>query len=296
MKTLLLSLLLSLSLFAFAQKKADKTEIETTLNNYIDAFYKGDTTKLKAAIKPRLNKFGYWKNKDSGAYEYYAHMSYGEAMAFVQKMKDEGKTRDETKIRNVKILDIGNHIASAKVTAAWGIDYVLLSKENNKWMIEQVIWEGPYESKKTAVSETTTYYLIRHAEKDRSDKTNRDSELTEAGLLRAENWAKHFKDIKFDAVYSTAYNRTIQTAMPTAKANAVELQFYNPSDMKLEEFMAKTKGKTVLIVGHSNTTPKFTNGLLSVEKYEDIADDNNANLYKVTITKTGRISKLSVVN
>ena len=144
--------------------------------------------------------------------------------------------------------------------------------------------------------DTSTYYLIRHAEKDRSDKTNRNPELTEEGLQRAENWAKHFKDVKFDAVYSTDYNRTKQTAMPTAKANNVELQFYNPSDMKIEEFMAKTKGKTVLIVGHSNTTPLFTNGLLGEEKYEDIADDNNANLYIVTITKDSKTSKLSVVD
>ena len=60
--------------------------------------------------------------------------------------------------------------------------------------------------------------------------------------------------------------------------------------------MKKTKGKTVLIVGHSNTTPKFTNGLLGEEKYEDIADDNNANLYVVTISKNGKTSQLSVVN
>ena len=141
-----------------------------------------------------------------------------------------------------------------------------------------------------------TYYLIRHAEKDRSDKTNRNPELTEEGLQRAENWAKHFKDLKFDAVYSTDYNRTKQTAMPTATANNVELQFYNPSDIKIEEFIKNTKGKTVLIVGHSNTTPKFANGLLGEEKYEDIADDNNANLYIVTITKNGKTSQLSIVN
>lgn len=142
----------------------------------------------------------------------------------------------------------------------------------------------------------STYYLIRHAEKERSDSTDRNPELTEKGLQRAENWATHFKDVKFDMVYSTDYNRTKQTAMPSAKANNVELQFYNPSNMKIEEFMVKTKGKTVLIVGHSNTTPKFTNGLLGEPKYEDIADDNNSNLYIVTVTNDSKTSKLSVVD
>lgn len=60
--------------------------------------------------------------------------------------------------------------------------------------------------------------------------------------------------------------------------------------------MATTKGKTVLIVGHSNTTPKFVNDLLGEVKYQDIADNNNANLYKVTITNDGKTDELSVVD
>jgi len=294
MKSFLFAAFLLLSFSVFTQETSDKAQIETTLNNYIDAFYKGDTTKLKAAIKPRLNKFGYWKNKESGNYEYYDHMSYEKAMAFVQKMKDDGNTRDETEIRNVEVLDIGNHIASAKVVANWGIDFVLLSKDEGKWRIEQVIWEGPYE--KEIDQKTTTYYLIRHAEKDRSDKTNRDPHLTEAGLKRADNWANVLKDVKFDMVYSTNYNRTKETAAPTAKTNTIEVSFYDPRDMKLKEFMKSTKGKTVLIVGHSNTTPMFTNGLLGEQKYEGIADDNNANLYIVTVTDISKSSTVLVVD
>lgn len=293
MKSFILAAFLSFSFFIAAQNDTDKAQIETTLNNYIDAFYKGDTTKLKAAIKPRLNKFGYWKNEETNIYEYYDHMSYDKAMAFVQKMKDEGAPRDENKIRSVKVLDISNHIASAKVTANWGVDYVLLSKDEGKWMIEQVIWEGPFE--KEVEQKTTTYYLIRHAEKDRSDKTNRDPHLTEAGQKRAQNWAKVFKDVKFDAVYSTDYNRTKETAAPTAKANNVDVIFYDPRNINPKEFIAKTNGQTVLIVGHSNTTPMFANGLLGEKKYDMIADDNNANLYIVTVTKDSKTSKVSKV-
>jgi broad specificity phosphatase PhoE len=288
MKSLVLAIALFFSLTCISQETSDKSQIETTLNNYIDAFYKGDTTKLKAAIKPRLNKFGYWKNKESGAYEYYDDMTYAKAMDFVQRMKDEGRTRDENEIRNVEVLDIGNHIASAKVTANWGIDYVLLSKDEGKWMIEQVIWEGPYQKEEKTT--TTTYYLIRHAEKDRSDKTNRDPHLTEAGLKRAKNWVNVLKEVKFDMVYTTRYNRTTETAAPTAKANNITPSFYDPRDMKVKEFMEATEGKTVLIVGHSNTTPMFTNALLGEKKYDMIADDNNANLYIVTVAKDAKTS------
>lgn len=295
MKAILTFTLALFTLFSFSQESSDKVQIEATLNNYIDAFYKGDTIKLKEAIKPRLNKFGYWKNKKSGNYEYYAHMTYNKAMDFVAKMKAEGRTRDENKIRNVQVLDIGNHIASAKVTATWGIDYVLLSKDNGKWMIEQVIWEGPYQQKE-AKEATTTYYFIRHAEKDRSDKTNRNPHLTEAGKQRAENWAKVFANVTFDAVYSTDYNRTKETALPTAKINNMELSIYDPRSLDGAAFIEANQGKTVLVVGHSNTTPMFANAILGENKYEQMNDNDNGSVYIVTIVDDVKSSKVLVIN
>jgi len=140
-------------------------------------------------------------------------------------------------------------------------------------------------------AETSTYYLIRHAEKNRTDKSNKDPNLTKEGLNRAKNWSSHFKDIEFNVVYTTDYNRTRQTAEPTAKANGLEMQVYNFSEINIEEFIKNTRGKTVLIVGHSDTTPKFVNQLLGEAKYENIADKNNANLYKVTISKQGKSSQ-----
>ena len=138
----------------------------------------------------------------------------------------------------------------------------------------------------------TTYYLIRHAEKDESDKTNKDPHLTEVGKKRAENWTTVFGDVKFDMVYSTNYNRTKATAEPTAKANNVDITFYDPRNLKLEDLIKETEGKTVLIVGHSNTTPMLTNALLNEKKYNQIDESNNANLYIVTITDYTKSSTL----
>jgi len=132
-------------------------------------------------------------------------------------------------------------------------------------------------------SETTTYYLIRHAEKIRKDKSNKDPELTKQGHSRAENWRVVFENIDFDFVYSTKYHRTIQTAEPTAKKENLDILFYNPSNLFDADFKAKTKGKTVLVVGHSNTTPQFVNDILGKHLYEQIDDSNNDNLYIVTV-------------
>lgn len=133
-------------------------------------------------------------------------------------------------------------------------------------------------------NEITTYYFIRHAEKIRTDKTNKNPNLTEKGTNRAQNWNTVFKNVKFDFVYSTNYNRTVQTATPTAKAKNLEIQFYNPRELFSEDFKFKTKGKKVLVVGHSNTTPQFINKVLENEKYLDIDDSNNSNLYIVILS------------
>ena len=143
---------------------------------------------------------------------------------------------------------------------------------------------------------TTTYYLIRHAEKDRTDKTNRNPELNSKGLERAKKWAEYFKSIDLDAVYSTNYKRTIQTATPTAESKKIEIINYNPRKMYDSIFQINTKGKTVLVVGHSNTTPVFTNKILGEKKYENMDDNDNASLYIVTISKGKKMSKIEKVN
>ncbi len=292
MKSIITSVILLFTLISFGQNESDEAQIEATLNNYIDGFYQGDTTKLKAALKPRLYKFGYLRDKETGEFKYYQHLSYENALKLAQTLKDQGRTRTETQMRSVKVLEISNHIAAAKVTAAWGLDYVLLSKDDGKWLIEEVIWEGPFEEKYKEEIKTTTYYLIRHAEKDQSDKSNRDPHLTDEGKKRAESWAQTFKDVKFDMVYSTNYNRTKETATPTAEAQSVDITYYDPRNMNMEEFMKQTAGKTVLIVGHSNTTPMFTNALLGEKKYESMSEDNNSGLYMVTHSKDSKTSSL----
>ena len=130
---------------------------------------------------------------------------------------------------------------------------------------------------------TTTYYLIRHAEKDRSDPTNKNPELTEEGVLRAMKWAKYFENLKIDQIFSTDYSRTMQTAAYTASQKQLMVESYDPNDLYNDDFRELTKGNNVLIVGHSNTTPQFVNAIIGEKKYADIADDENGLIYIVTI-------------
>ena len=49
-------------------------------------------------------------------------------------------------LKKVEILDISKHTEAGKVYAWWGSDYILLSRQDGRWMIDQVLWEGPSET------------------------------------------------------------------------------------------------------------------------------------------------------
>jgi hypothetical protein len=127
--------------FIYAQD--NKTMIERACLDYIEGFYEGDTTKLIRSLKPTLYKFGYWQDKKTGKYEPDEHMTWQQAIDYAKQVFEKKKFTKADAPKKVEVLDIMNTIAAAKVTAWWGVDYVLLAKQDGKWMIEQVLWEGP---------------------------------------------------------------------------------------------------------------------------------------------------------
>lgn len=144
-KFITIALFITSMVIGHAQTEHEK--VEKACYNYIEGFYEGDTAKLKASLQPELNKFGFWKDKETGNYKQVDHMSYDQALAYAENVKAKKNFAKPNSPKEVEVLNMGNSIAAAKVTAWWGIDYILLSKRDDKWMIEQVLWEGPYEEK-----------------------------------------------------------------------------------------------------------------------------------------------------
>ncbi|MGB5822292.1 MAG: phosphoglycerate mutase family protein [Saonia sp.] len=146
---------------------------------------------------------------------------------------------------------------------------------------------GCKEDEKVAVDSsdlaTSTFYFIRHAEKDRSDSENVDPELTQDGLGRAMKWAEVLDNVALDAIYTTDYERTSMTAAPSAVKQDITVQYYDPRDVNIDEFKANNLGKNVLVVGHSNSTPDFVNKMIGEEKYYSMDDLDNSSLFIVQV-------------
>lgn len=139
----------------------------------------------------------------------------------------------------------------------------------------------------SAQDNSLVVFLVRHAEKvDNSS----DSELSEAGKLRAKELAETLKSAQLKYIHSTDFKRTIETAKPTSKLIQSEIENYNAR--ALHELVDKLKntGGRHLVVGHSNTTPTLVK-LLGGEPGTPIVEKNEYDrLYILTIQKGKQVS------
>ncbi|MFX0556851.1 SixA phosphatase family protein [Maribacter sp. CXY002] len=156
-----------------------------------------------------------------------------------------------------------------------------------------ITWSCKNETPIETAPDSSTFYLIRHAEKDRSNPEDADPELNQKGLGRAMHWAEILDEVDLDAIYSTDYNRTSMTAAPTSIKKNIDVQYYDPRAFEIEQFKAENLNKKVLVVGHSNSTPDMVNKLIGEEKYSQIDDSENGILFIVQLTgNSSTVSKL----
>ena len=110
--------------------------------DYLEGFYEGDSTKIARSVSPTVVKYGYFIPRGKTAYEG-EPMTYAEMFDYVRQVKASGRTVPESAPREVRVLEVLDQIAAAKVVAWWGTDYMHLAKIDGRWMITQVIWQTP---------------------------------------------------------------------------------------------------------------------------------------------------------
>jgi len=121
----------------------------------------------------------------------------------------------------------------------------------------------------------STIILLRHAEK--ADDGTKDPPLNTAGIERSQKIAAMLKDTQVDAIFSTNYKRTRETAQPIAEMKNLTIQSYEPRNSEsMAQILESHKGKTVVMIGHSNTVPWTANYLVGKETYQNL-DDNDYN-------------------
>ena len=110
-------------------------------------------------------------------------------------------------------------------------------------------------------TDDVAFVVVRHAEKTGEPE---DPALTDAGQARAEALARSLDGAPLAAVYATAYQRTQQTAAPTAARHGLDVTTYEakqPAGEFADALRSRHHSGTVLVVGHSNTAPDIAAAL-----------------------------------
>ena len=120
----------------------DRAAVRAAVLDYVEGFYEGDTARLVRSVWPEVRKYGYYVPRDSSSYAGEA-MPYPEFMRYANAVK-AGRARTPANApKEIEVYDVQDQTASAKLTAWWGTDYLLLAKQDGRWMITHVLWQSP---------------------------------------------------------------------------------------------------------------------------------------------------------
>lgn len=143
---------------------------------------------------------------------------------------------------------------------------------------------------------TTTVVFARYA--DQAADQGANPGLSPAGQARAEELARVLADIDVvagvDAVFTTQYRHTQETADPLARRLHVPVQTVDVADVKglLKRILTQYKGKVVLVITHPDALPALIRELHGSKKVPPLAEGEADNLYIVSIPWYGKVKTL----
>ena len=117
----------------------DTAGVRAASADYLDGFYKGDSTLHVRSIHPSVYKYGF-SRQQNGEFRG-MQMQWPAFHAFANRVKAGQVKTPPNAPYEIQVLDIADQTAATKVTAWWGIDYLLMARVDGRWQIVNVLWE-----------------------------------------------------------------------------------------------------------------------------------------------------------
>ncbi|HCA7412250.1 TPA: histidine phosphatase family protein [Staphylococcus pseudintermedius] len=147
-----------------------------------------------------------------------------------------------------------------------------------------------------------TIYFVRHATREHTVKSD-TAPLSEKGRREAENLVKWFEGKHVDAIYASPYARTLETVVPLARVNNINIQvedglrervigeWVDDFDYRLlggeslkqvqkrivssfQDILSQEKGETIVISGHGTSLAvlfhTLTDGTFAYEQFKQM--------------------------
>ena len=139
-KCLLTVAAIAVTASVMAAQDADRAAVQQAALDYVEGIYQVQPDRIKRSVHPTLVKRGFYKKDASTPYAE-TPMTYDQLVNLAGSWNKAGNR--DVSVKKVDVLDVLDQTAVAKVTASWGIDYMLLGKYEGKWMITQILWQSP---------------------------------------------------------------------------------------------------------------------------------------------------------
>lgn len=132
--------------------------------------------------------------------------------------------------------------------------------------------------------ECTTIYLVRHAEKDLTDSTD-NPPLTIEGEARAQKLVKELSGVSFDGIFSTNLQRTMNTVLPIANKQDIQVVNYPYYQWQtMLDSLKITYQKYYLIGGHGDILLPMIEYLGAKKPQEELGANEYDKIFKVSIS------------
>ncbi len=139
---LLFSLIICCTSTVFSQN-TDRALVQFAIEDYVNALYEVDPSKIERSVDTTLRKVGYWYDDKSGEYKDNLTMSYQQLYDLAGLWNKEGNRVTPDSPKDILIYEVNDKTATGKLTAEWGIDLFHLAKVNGQWKIMNIIWQSP---------------------------------------------------------------------------------------------------------------------------------------------------------
>ena len=125
---------------AQAQTDADREAVRQAALDYVEGIYTADVTRIERGVHPQLTKRGFWRDAAAPAYGQQLTMTFDQLVNLTRNWNKDGK--QDISVKAVEVGDVMDQTATAKVTAAWGVDHMHLAKYNGHWRIINILWQA----------------------------------------------------------------------------------------------------------------------------------------------------------
>jgi hypothetical protein len=124
---------------AAAQSAPDREGVRQAVLDYVEGVYDVDPSRIERSVHPNLTKHGFFIKRGETAYSQ-GQMTFTQLVELSKSWNKERKLAKDAP-KEITVFDVLDQTATAKLVAAWGIDYFHLAKFDGRWKIINIVWQ-----------------------------------------------------------------------------------------------------------------------------------------------------------